>query len=139
MSIQIHNAVYVPDLDSASIPGAVVSMQGWAPLQNGLYASAGISSIFDLEDTDVLTAMVFPNLDGATARMLVFTPTAITEYANDGTQVGVQGSGYSGSTTSWDAAAWGAQIIAVRSKDENAGAIEAPEVQYDDMSPIEED
>ncbi|PPD44452.1 MAG: DNA polymerase III subunit gamma/tau [Methylocystis sp.] len=33
----------------------------------------------------------------------------------------------------------GAQIIAVRSKDDNAGVIEAPEVQYDDISPIEED
>ncbi|MCC3245082.1 DNA polymerase III subunit gamma/tau [Methylocystis sp. WRRC1] len=32
----------------------------------------------------------------------------------------------------------GAQIVAVRSKDEGAGAPEAPDVQYDDMSPDED-
>lgn len=107
--INIPDIVYAPDLDSPRIPGAVISMSGFAPLQRGPYGSVSLNDIVTLAVSDVTRAQTFRFTDG-TVRLLYFRDANIAEH--------VAGSGYTalgGPYTSggkWDAAAWGNVIIA---------------------------
>lgn len=69
----------------------------------------------DLTGTDVIHAKTFPQVAG-TVRLLVFRVQNIDEYDNAGTRTN-RGTGYNASTTAWNAAAWGDQIIAVNKLD----------------------
>lgn len=102
-----------PDADSnwAVNPGACTFMQGFAPLDNGNIATVGSVGVFSsMTGDDPLYAAIFPQTDGS-RRFLVFRTANIDEYDNSGTRTN-RGTGYTTATT-WHAAAWGNQIIAV--------------------------
>jgi hypothetical protein len=111
-----------PDLDPSweVNPGVCTSMNMLAPLQGGPYGSVGgFTSIFTpssaLTGTDAIHAQTFRQVDG-TVRFLVFRKENIDEYTSAGVRTN-QGTGYSASTTLWNAAQWGNQIIAVNKLD----------------------
>lgn len=115
MSTQIHDAVYCPDVDSARVRGALVSMTGFAPLQRGQYGSVSTNDVFAITGTDALRAETFRQIDNS-VRLLVFRKQRIDEYTSAGANDAV-GTGYSASTTGWDAAAWGNSIYACNKLD----------------------
>jgi hypothetical protein len=115
MSIQIVDATYVPDLDGARIPGALIGMTGFAPLQRGPYGSVSANDVFQVLGVDVLRAQTFRQVDDS-VRLLVFSKEKIHEYTTAGVRT-ERGSGYSASTTDWDAAAWGNNIYACNKLD----------------------
>jgi hypothetical protein len=108
--IQIPDAQYVPDLDAARIAGGLIGMTGFAPLQRGPYGSVSTNEVYAVQGTTALHAETFRQLND-TVRLLVFNKQAIDEYDYDGTRTN-RGVGYSASTTTWDAAAWGNYIYA---------------------------
>lgn len=109
---QIVAPYFAPDLDNAwsVAPGALASMNAFAPLQNGNYGSVGTVSSFNLTGSDVLHGQTFKQIAG-TVRLLMFRPGNIDEYDSAGTRTN-RGTGYNAATVAWSAAAWGNQIIA---------------------------
>lgn len=109
---QIVAPFFAPDLDNAwsVAPGALASLNAFAPLQNGNYGSVGTASLFNLTGSDILHGQTFKQVAG-TVRLLMFRPGNIDEYDNVGTRTN-RGTGYNAATTAWSAAAWGNQIIA---------------------------
>src|SRR5688572_28897938 len=110
MSVTIYDVTYAPDIDTswAKNPGTLTSMSGFAPVQSGVYASMTRTEVFGTLDQDDLYYAIFPQVDG-TARFIGFGHE-IRDYASDGTAT-TQASGFSTSATSWNATAWGNQII----------------------------
>ena len=108
MTAQIADAVYCPDLDTRKIPGSIVDMSRWAPMQNGFYASSAIVDRWTVTSVATL-AKTFPQIN-TTVRFLVFSDNNIDEYSSTGTKTN-RGTGYTTNLT-WSAAQWGDQIIA---------------------------
>ncbi len=113
MPTQIADAVYCPDLDTTKIPGAIIDMSRWAPLQSGFYGSSSIENRYSVTAVCTL-AKTFPQING-TVRFLVFSDTNIDEYNATGTKTN-RGTGYTSNLT-WSAAQWGDQIIATNYAD----------------------
>lgn len=108
------NLFYATDVDPLT-PGVITSMSGFAPLASGHYASASNALIAALSDAgvairDVTFAKTFRQVDG-TVRLILFRKDKIGAVVSNG--YSALNTGYSASTTRWDAAAWGNQIIAV--------------------------
>lgn len=107
---------FAPDYDTAwSVnPGALASMNAFAPLQLGAYGSVGTANYFGastLTGVDILAAYMFRQVSGA-VRFIVGRVSNLDEYDASATRTN-QGTGYNASTTDWNMAAWGNQIIAV--------------------------
>jgi hypothetical protein len=110
---------YAPDADTSweVNPGALINMDGFAPMPSRAYGSVQIDDyITNITGTNVVEARMFRQIDNS-IRLLLFRQGAvdgdIDEYTSGGTRTN-RGTGYSGSATgSWDATAWGNQIIAV--------------------------
>jgi hypothetical protein len=93
-------------------------MNALAPLQSGAYGTVGTSNLFTsstITGSDILHAQTFRKVDGS-VRFLVFRKENIDEYSNSAVRTN-RGTGYSASTTAWNAAAWGNQIIACNNID----------------------
>jgi hypothetical protein len=107
---------YCPDLDTAWMvrPGAVSSMNGFAPTNRNSYGTVGsgyfIGGSGSIIGNDVLHAQMFRQTSGA-VRLLVFRKQNIDEYDSSATRTN-QGTSYSASTADWNAAAYGNAIIA---------------------------
>ena len=101
-----------PDADTnwSVSPGACESMKGFAPLDNGNVATVGETLQFSVTGDDALHAAIFPQT-GGTKRFLVFRTANIDEYDSSAVRTN-RGTGYT-TASSWHAAAWGNQIIAV--------------------------
>jgi hypothetical protein len=111
---------FAPDIDNSwsVAPGACTTMNALAPLQNGAYGTIGTSNLFTsstITGSDILHAQTFRKVDGS-VRFLVFRKENIDEYSNSAVRTN-RGTGYSASTTAWNAAAWGNQIIACNNID----------------------
>lgn len=110
----VYRLNYSPDVDSnwEVNPGACVSMSGLATTANGDLATVRRDTAgalgFSVTGTDALHAETFQQVNG-TSRFLVFRAGNIDEYDSSGTRTN-RGTSYT--ATTWDAAAWGNQIIA---------------------------
>lgn len=111
----VYRLNYQPDLDKnwSSNPGLCTAMTGLVQLQNGnlgSFSSTSASSFSSTTGTEVLHAQMFTQVAG-TVRLLAFRTTNIDEYDNSGTRTN-RATALT-TATSWAAAAWGNQIIAV--------------------------
>src|SRR5574343_2015638 len=102
MPTEIPNAVFCPDLDASNVPGGIVAMSGFAPLQTGQYASVSTNEIYGVVSGEVLHAYAYRTTTDAT-RLLVFTDTDCYEYDDAGTET-VHTLSASSSTAGWSAA-----------------------------------
>lgn len=110
---------FCPDLDTAWMvhPGACYQMDYLAPLARGTYGTVGSANYVGDGVTNPsftsgpLQCQMFRGVAGG-VRFLSFNKTTIDELATTGV-VTSRGSGYSASTTGWQAAAFGDAIIAV--------------------------
>lgn len=115
--VQMVPLKFAPDEDTGwSVnAGACKRLNGFAPLNRGSFGTVGsgafIGTTGSISGNDVLHAQIFRKVSGST-RMLVFRKQNIDEYDSSATRTN-QGTGYSASTASWTAAAFGDQIIAV--------------------------
>lgn len=111
---QVYRLNYQPDLDTNwdVNPGAVTSMDGFAPMQDGSWATVKVDSGigFAITGGDCLHGEMFEQTTGA-VRFLVFRTQNIDEYTSAGIRTN-RGTGYNASTADWSAAVWGNQIIA---------------------------
>src|SRR5512139_1237747 len=110
MLTPIPDATYVPDLDAARIPGALIGMTGFAPLQRGTYGSVNTNAVFGIAGDDTLHVKTFRQINN-TIRLLAFRKQNIDEFDKTGTKTNY-GTAYSASTTGWSSAAWGNNIYA---------------------------
>jgi hypothetical protein len=111
--MNVYKPFYAPDLDTnwSRNPGALLYTSAFAPLQRGILGSVGKVSVFSAPtDTDVQHAEMFRQVDGS-VRFLVFTPNDIDEYDSAGAKTN-RATALTTATT-WQATAWGNQIIAV--------------------------
>src|SRR5574343_1038821 len=109
MPLEIPNAVFCPDLDASNVPGGIVALSGFAPLQTGQYAAVSTNEIYGVVSGEVLHTYAYRTTADAT-RFLVFTDTDCYEYDDDGTET-VHTLGASSSTTGWSSAAWGNKVF----------------------------
>lgn len=111
---QVYRLNYQPDLDWnwAVNPGLCTAMSGFVPLQNGnLSTILDVGNLsFNTTGADVIHAQMFMQTTGS-VRLLAFRATNIDEYDSSGTRTN-RATGLTTSTR-WEAAAWGNQIIAV--------------------------
>jgi hypothetical protein len=108
----IYELTYAPNLDTSwnVNPGALVGMDGFAPLPNRAYGSVAIADwMTNITGADTLDAKMFRQVDGS-VRLLLFRESNIDEYSTGGVRTN-RGSGYT-SSADWNSAAWGNQIIA---------------------------
>lgn len=111
---QVYPLTWQPDVDLnwSLNPGVCTSTANLFPRQNGHLAGAVSSANlgFAVTGLDAMHAEIFMQVN-ASARLLVFRTSNIDEYTNAGVRTN-RGTGYSASTTDWNATAVGNQIIA---------------------------
>ncbi len=107
---------FAPDFDNAwsAHPGALASMNAFAPLQLGAYGSVGTANLFGsstIANTGVLTGYMFRQVNGTVRFIVGDNAGNLDEY--DSSLSKTNRAALASSPVNWNMAAWGNQIIAV--------------------------